>query len=243
MIKKRKTKKIIKKDNFIYKNFKLALTYLKKSKNYIWVSFILFMLISIFGYFFPIFFKKEIMQLIENLINQTAGLNNFELILFIINNNMMSSFYGLILGIFLGIIPLGIILINGYVLGFVANKAVNSGGILILWKLFPHGIFEIPAVMISIGLGLKIGILLIKNCILFYNPKIKKSFLYFLILISIILFIISFPIIILVTLFNKQLRNKLSMNLIESIKVFFLIILPLLIIAGIIEGSLIWLFR
>lgn len=191
-------------NNFIYENFKLALAYLKKSRNYVWFSLVLFLLTSIFGYFFPVFFKKEIMQIIENLVNQTAGLNGFQLIAFIINNNMMSSFYGLILGIFFGIIPLGIIIVNGYILGFVANKAVDSGGILVLWKLFPHGIFEIPAVMISIGLGLKLGMFLFV-----YNKK------------------------------NKS--REFFTWVINSLRVFFLIVIPLLVIAGIIEGSLIWL--
>jgi stage II sporulation protein M len=204
MVRKKSVKKVRK--NFIYKNFKLSLAYLKKSKNYVWFSFALFTLISIFGYFFPVFFEEQVMQIIENLLNQTTGLNGFELITFIINNNMMSSFYGLILGIFFGIIPIGVILINGYVLGFVANKAVESGGILVLWKLLPHGIFEIPAVMISIGLGLKLGMFFFV-----YHGKDK--------------------------------RKEIFKWIVDSLRVFFFIIIPLLVIAGIIEGSLIWLFN
>lgn len=207
MIRKKSVKRIIRKtDNFLYENFKLALAYLKESKKYVWVSFILFIITAVFGYFFPIFFKEEVIRVIENLVDQTAGLNSFQLIAFIINNNMTSSFYGLILGIFLGIIPIGIIIVNGYVLGFVANKAVDGEGILVLWKLFPHGIFEIPAVMISIGLGLRLGMFL-----LVYHKKGKGKE------------------------FFKQIIN--------SLRVFFLIVIPLLVIAGIIEGSLIWLFK
>ena len=55
-----------------------------------------------------------------------------------------------------------LIVFNGYVLGFVAELAVKSPknplGILILWKLVPHGIFELPAILISIGLGIKLGL-------------------------------------------------------------------------------------
>jgi stage II sporulation protein M len=243
MTKKSEKKILKKKDNFLTGNFKCSLAYLKKSKSYIWFSFILFLVIALSGYFFPVFFKEEVMELVKNLINQTEGLNGIELILFIINNNMTSSFYGLILGLALGIIPIGVILINGYVLGFVANKAVATGGIFILWKLFPHGIFEIPAVMISLGIGIKLGVSLIRDLVLFYNPKAKKSFLYSSVIISMLLAIISFPVIFIITLLNKHLRTKLFLNLIESIRVFFLIVIPLLIIAGIIEGSLIWLFK
>ena len=31
-------------------------------------------------------------------------------------------------------------------------------GISALWRLFPHGIFELPAVIFSIGIGIKIGV-------------------------------------------------------------------------------------
>ena len=91
--------------------------------------------------------------------------------------------------------------INGYVLGFVAYLVVNSDGILVLWRLFPHGIFELPAIFISLGLGLKVGTFIFQ----------KKKF---------------------------ESLKKYSLN---SLRVFLFIVLPLLIIASIIEGSLIYL--
>ena len=41
--------------NFIYKNFLDSLNFLKSSKNYIFFSVILFFLVTLFGYFFPVF--------------------------------------------------------------------------------------------------------------------------------------------------------------------------------------------
>ncbi len=120
-----------------------------------------------------------------------------ELIKFIFLNNLQSSFYGMIFGVLLGIFPMIAAIANGYLLGFVASISVENGGFLVLWRLLPHGIFELPAVFISLGLGLKFGMFI------FQKRKLESFREYF---------------------FN-------------SLRVFFLIIIPLLIIAGIIEGS------
>ena len=74
---------------------------------------------------------------------------------------------------------------------------------MVLWRIFPHGIFELPAVFISLGLGLKLG------TFIFQRNKLKA--------------------------FAEFFWN--------SLRVFLFIVLPLLIIAAIIEGSLIFLLE
>ena len=164
-----------------------------------YLAFFIFLIIGVFGFIFPNFFEEQIMQLILELIEQTEGLGVFELIGFILSNNIKSSFIGMICGIFLGIVPVLVLIVNGYVLGFVANKTVAIEGPLVLWRLFPHGIFEIPAVMISIGMGLKLG------SFIFYRKKNTEEF-------------------------KELLKNCLG--------VFIFIVVPLLIIAAVIEGGL-----
>ena len=105
-------------------------------------------------------------------------------------------------GILFGIYPLFATIANGFILGFVASISVSEVGFLVLWRILPHGIFELPAIFISFGLGLKIGSFIFQ----------KKKF--------------------------KSLKNY-SLN---SLKVFVFIIIPLLIIAAVIEGALIFLF-
>ena len=199
MVKKRVEKK--EKENFIYRNFKKALSFVKTCKNYIWFCLIFFFAIAVFGYFFPIFFQKQIIQLIQELIKKTVGLGTLDLIRFIFINNITSSFFALFLGIFFGIFSLGVLIANAYVLGYVASKSVMVGGIGILWKLLPHGIFEIPAIMISIAVGLKLG--------MFFFVSKNKTW--------------------------KEFRGLLA----DAFRVFVLIVIPLLVIAAIIEGSLI----
>jgi len=69
-----------------------------------------------------------------------------------------------------------------------------------LWRILPHGIFELPAVFIALGMGLKFG------GFIFQKEKIKSLREYFW----------------------------------NSLRVFLFVVLPLLIIAGIIEGTLIF---
>jgi len=197
--KKTKEKEI---DNFIYKNLKLGLNFLNISRNYVFFSFLLFLIMGSIGFSFPIFFEKEVLKLIQEIVEKTSGLGGLGLIRFIITNNMWSGFVGMILGILFGIIPLVVIIVNGYVLGFIAIKTVSlTGGISILWRLLPHGVFEIPAIMISVGLGLKLG-----------------SFLF---------------------VKHKDYKNDFLDWIKNSLRAFIFVVIPLLVIAGIIEGLLI----
>ena len=189
-------------ENIVYRNFKESVRYLKKIKRHFWISLVLFFGFGLFGFIFPVFFVEQVRQMIEEIIKQTAGLSTLGLIRFIIFNNVKSAFFGLIFGLFFAIIPLGILIINGYVLGFVASKSASSEGLLILWRLLPHGILEIPAVLISVALGIRLGTFLF-----IYQGKNKW----------------------------KEFKKWIW----DSLKVFILIVIPLLVIAGIIEGVLI----
>ncbi len=234
-------KKAKKENNFIYKNFLIGLKDLKKIKYYFWFSFFIFFLIFIVGFFLPIFFEEKILDLIKELIKQTETLNVVELIRFIIFNNTKTAFSGIILGIILGVFPLAILVINGYILGFVANKIVISEGILVLWRLLPHGVFEIPAVLISLALGLKLGIGIMRNSILYYNKKTNPLVISTTMIISMLFFPVTFFIYAFLTFKEKKLRKLFYNNLICSLRIFILIIIPLLVVAGIIEGILIFL--
>ena len=202
MIKKRSGSRWSRLNQYVNENFKLSLNYLKKIRNYIFFSFLLFLIIAILGFQFPIFFRTEVIKLIAELIKKTEGLGTVGLIRFIIANNIQSAFFGMALGIFLGIMPLIILVINGYILGFVASETSAVYGSSILWRLLPHGIFEIPAIMIAVGLGLRLGMFLFIS--------------------------------------KKKNWGEFRKWVIDSLRVFILIVIPLLVLAGIIEGILIF---
>ncbi len=179
--------------NFFKRNYSESWNYLKKSKNFIWVILILFLISALLGFF------VHIMQILE----KTQGMSPFELICFIFFNNVQTGFLGVIFGFLIGVFPLLLTFVNGYVLGYVSSLTSSSQGVASLFNLLPHGIFELPAIFISLGLGLKFG------TFLFEKDK-EKSFREF---------------------------------FVNSLRVFVFIVLPLLIIAAIIEGGLIFLIK
>ncbi|WP_462413177.1 stage II sporulation protein M [Neobacillus sp. Marseille-QA0830] len=72
----------------------------------------------------------------------------------ILVNNMTLSFL-LFLGILsLGLVNIGLAILNGFTIGSVFSYGVNHWGIFdSLLKIVPHGIFEIPSMIISISVG------------------------------------------------------------------------------------------
>jgi len=270
-------KKKIGVSEFFYSNFKQSLSYIKETKKFIWFAFILFVLGSLAGILFPGLFEEQILKLIEEIIKKTDGLSRIGLMRFIIANNIETSFFAMILGVLFGLVPFTILLVNGYVLGFVINKTTGVEGLLILWRLFPHGIFEIPAVIISLALGFKIGSFLI-----FKVKKKRKiagfivALICFIVLFDLLIFLIFIPakenmeifyaglfenplivigffIVILIlfvlssfigTMFlpkkeRKNIIEELKSRIKDSLRVFIFLVIPLLVIAGIIEGFLI----
>ncbi len=189
--------------SLIKNQYTLSWKYIKESKNFIFFSIFIFVISAILGFFLPISqeLSDKILFFLEDLINKALGMSFFEIIIFIFLNNLQSSFFAIFFGSFFGIFPVISSFINGYLLGFVSLMTINSKGVYNLLSLLPHGIFELPAVFISFGLGLKFGSFFLRK-----NPLASLKYFF-----------------------------------INSIRVFIFIVTPLLIIAAIIEGSLIFL--
>ncbi|MBU1136004.1 MAG: stage II sporulation protein M [Nanoarchaeota archaeon] len=196
-VKKHNSSRLIKKSGGVETgNYSKCWDYLKESRNYFYFILFLFFVSGFIGFLFPVFFIDFIKEFVKDLLELTKGMGFFRLLIFILQNNIMTSFFGMIFGLFFGIIPLILCCLNGYVLGFISRAAVELSGFSVLLKLFPHGIFEIPALILSLGLGLKLGMFI-------FTKNLKKE--------------------------------KLIYDLKNSVRVFLFVIIPLLVIAGIIE--------
>ena len=194
-----------KRKGFFAEQYSRSWRFIVESRNFVYSIVGIFLAFSLLSYFVhpPESVSRQIIDFIMELLERTKDMNQRELIGFIFLNNLQSSFFGMILGIFFGIPSVMVALINGYLLGFVANLVVGSEGILSLLRLFPHGIFELPAVFVSLGMGLKIG------SFVFREKRLKC------------------------------LKDYMS----NSARVFFFVVIPLLLTAAIIEGSFIYAFR
>ncbi len=176
--------------------------FIKISKNFIYLGILIFFAFALLGLFvnLPVEISNQILNYFKELVDKTKDYTGGQMVSFIFFNNLQASFLGMILGIFIGIFPLINLFGNGFVLGFAARLAIAQEGVGSLWRILPHGIFELPAIFIALGLGMKLGT--------FVSEK-------------------------------KNRWKILKKNFVESLRVFVLVILPLLIIAAIIEGLLI----
>ena len=181
---KRSKKK--KRAGFLKRQYAESWNYLKLSKDFVWIIILLFFIVALFAFIFPPpdFITQKILKMIEEILKKTEGMNSLELIRFIFLNNLQASSFGIVSGVFFGIYPIFSTLVNGYLIGFVSSLSVKEGGLLSLWALFPHGIFELPAVWISLGMGLKLGTFIFKK------KKIESFKNYFLNSLRIFIFIV-----------------------------------------------------
>jgi Uncharacterized membrane protein len=70
------------------------------------------------------------------------------------------------MGALLGVIPVFFLIVNGMILGYLYTTTVERGenaAMIFLKGVLPHGILEIPAVLLACAFGLKFGALVFKS--------------------------------------------------------------------------------
>ncbi len=76
----------------------------------------------------------------------------------ILSNNVIASFMFMATGVFAGIPPLIFMAFNGFFIGYISWNATQAQGILfVLTTLLPHGVIEIPAILLSASMGMGLG--------------------------------------------------------------------------------------
>lgn len=145
------------------------------SQKLIWLSCIIFTVAMFIGFtndalaaFLDMQIQgvAELATIAENANNKTLA---FMLIIFI--NNAVKCVMVIFLGIFFGLYPLFFITINGLIIGYLLK--LSASGMLqynlfdtIVKGLLPHGILEIPALIIATAYGLRMGRLVWKSIVL-----------------------------------------------------------------------------
>jgi stage II sporulation protein M len=107
-------------------------------------------------------------NIVEELIRQfgavlaplaSTGSLSILLLLIVFINNAVKALGLILLGILLGLVPLLFIAVNGFVLGGLGSafESVKGWG-YVLASFAPHGIIEIPAILLAAALGFSLGI-------------------------------------------------------------------------------------
>jgi stage II sporulation protein M len=87
-----------------------------------------------------------------------AEVSNIEMFMAIVYNNILASFIFMVSGLLIGIPPLMFIVFNGFFIGYVAFNAAQIQGLgFVFATILPHGVFEVPAIVLSSSMGVGLG--------------------------------------------------------------------------------------
>ena len=117
------------------------------------------------------FIRPELVEEIRNFVEELVGEDelalNFSSVWLLFTNNLRAVLISLFGGVILGLLPLFTIAVNFFAMGFIfalfafgtpiSGADLPPGILLYLIAILPHGIIEIPALLIGAGLGLKFG--------------------------------------------------------------------------------------
>lgn len=87
-----------------------------------------------------------------------------EIFVLIFLNNSIKSFLAMLLGVFFGVIPVLFVFLNGLIIGFFAKFVGSEIGIVnFVLLLLPHGVLEIPAVILACSYGFWLGVEFVRD--------------------------------------------------------------------------------
>lgn len=169
--------------------------YVRKARNHVYLAIAVFLGGVVVGLLFPERFGA-LLDSFKIIAERFKGRGAAPTVIMIFFKNIFAAALSILLGAFWGIVPLTAAIINGVLVGIVISYAVKSGLTTVFWRVLPHGIFELPAIFLSWGLGLWLG----------------------------------------AWAFRKDEHEPFRERLKGALRVFLAFIVPLLMIAAIIEG-------
>ena len=103
---------------------------------------------------------EELMRQFGAVLEPLASTGNLSLllVLLIFINNAVKALGLVLLGILLGLPPLLFIGLNGFILGGLGSALESvKGWAYVVASFVPHGVIEIPAILLAAALGLTVG--------------------------------------------------------------------------------------
>lgn len=151
-------------------------------RHYIGVTFVLFFAgIVVGGTSNPLsMFLDNQLKGISTIAQQLGSRENPQLffLIFIFLNNAIKSIFVMFLGGAFGIIPVVFIVFNGMIIGrlFVVSSANGANIAELIFKgILPHGIIEIPMIIIACAYGIRFGVLILQTIIRSISPSRREA--------------------------------------------------------------------
>jgi stage II sporulation protein M len=81
------------------------------------------------------------------------------LALLIFANNAIKTLLVILLGMAFAIVPLAFVVVNGVAIGLVLQLSTQTRGVVnSLMAIVPHGVFELPGILLGAGIGFMLGV-------------------------------------------------------------------------------------
>lgn len=133
-------------------------------KPYILILASIFIASFLAGTLAPTSFQKEAAEASRFIADMVRGLSGGWLFYNILVHNVIASILILLSGVLFGIVPIFSMGANGFFLGVIYRQAAEMAGyskaaIMIL----PHGVFEIPALLLAASYGLWLGVMTVQR--------------------------------------------------------------------------------
>jgi stage II sporulation protein M len=158
----------------------------KEMRYYLLTSTVLFIIGIVVGATSEVFhdFLNAQLQGIGELAQELSAQENSSLFffLFIFFNNTIKSILVMYLGGLLPVIPVFFLAVNGMILGYLFSSVAASGEnvvMLFIKGILPHGIIELPAIIIACAFGLRFGVLVLRILFNLFRAKEMRSQTYF----------------------------------------------------------------
>ncbi|MBA4603214.1 stage II sporulation protein M [Thermoactinomyces mirandus] len=154
---------------------------IKEERKYFGMVTIVFLTSAIAGYFngdsLIEWLKQagvfgEIEKVVQSINSDPSFFNAFTTIFF---HNLLASVVIIFFGaLFFGIYPFFTILVNGMMLGTALLMTAKLSGenpwVIFVHSILPHGIMELPAVVMAAGIGVHLGTALFRRLLSFFVP-------------------------------------------------------------------------
>jgi len=128
-------------------------------KPYIYVVCALFLLSAGIGFLTPLQVQQKITKALLIYFSPLQSSTQLQVFIKIFLNNYISTLLSLLIGLCFGLGPVLFLLINGYAMGnLVAYASSKVSAYTICLAILPHGIFEVPAVLLASSYGLWWGV-------------------------------------------------------------------------------------
>lgn len=145
-------------------SFKDDLAYLKSIRIFVGITVLVFLATAVMGYYAAAADSELAATWMQELemFKWILSLNPLLIMLAIFLKNFLACAMSVILGLGFGLVPLLVLTSNGFMIGVVSYSIIHKQGLLyLLAGIVPHGIIELPTILLGISFGFRLGYLLV----------------------------------------------------------------------------------